>query len=170
MRRSVVQSLLGFLLTLTAGLSSAGLPLIGLPSAAIAGSPAAAQGLNLETSRADGVFLKVTGISVAETQIDLTLEVTNGSGSWIGLNFITPKSTMMLIDNLGNSYRLIQPPDNDTVTVDSETTLKGVFVFAGELDPRATSLTLITNSLGQPNNDSNYPTLRIENIPVPGRS
>ncbi|MFM7424422.1 MAG: hypothetical protein ACKO7W_05410 [Elainella sp.] len=162
MRRSVVQSLLGFLLPLTL---TAGLPL-----AAVAGLPPATQGLNLETSRADGVFLKVTGISVAEAHIDLTLEVTNGSGSWIGLNFITPNSTMMLIDNLGNNYRLVQPSDNDTMTVDSETTLKGVFVFAGELDPRATSLTLVTNSLGQPNNDSNYPTLRIENIPIPGRS
>jgi hypothetical protein len=76
---------------------------------------------------------------------------------------------MMLIDNLGNSYRLVQPADNDTVTVDSASTLQGVFGFAGELDPRATSLTLVTNSLGQPGNDSNYPTLRIENIPIPGR-
>lgn len=161
MRRSVLRPLLlGVLLSaLTAG----------LPSVAVAQLPATAQGLNLETSRPDGVFLKVTGIAVAETQIDLTLEVTNGSGSWIGLNFITPNSTMMLIDNVGNSYRLVQPADNDTVTVDSGRTLQGVFVFAGELDPRATSLTLVTNSLGQPGNESNFPTLKIENIPVPGR-
>jgi hypothetical protein len=77
---------------------------------------------------------------------------------------------MVLIDNAGQRYRLVPPPDNESVEVPPNSRLTGEMVFSGRVDPAAERVTLSTNdgSGGSASNRfSSRPEFRVE-IPLEG--
>jgi hypothetical protein len=75
---------------------------------------------------------------------------------------------MVIADNLGNQYNLAEPPNNEDIRIDPNTTLKGKFVFNGRIAPGATAITLTTNNkYGRSENHSNNPKITF-NIPLQG--
>ena len=75
---------------------------------------------------------------------------------------------MILKDDMGHLYYLVPPSNNVNVDIENASTLQGRFIFSGQLDPRATTLTLTTNSTHDPNNTWNTnPVLELTGIPVP---
>ncbi|HYT25468.1 MAG TPA: hypothetical protein VEP73_03165, partial [Actinomycetota bacterium] len=99
--------------------------------------------LDLSTRSPSGLSMKLTAIAVAEDSISLEVVVTNGSQLDRALN---NADDLVLVDDKGTSYDVSPPPDNQSVTVRHGTTMRGRLVFAGQLDPAATTLTLVANS------------------------
>jgi hypothetical protein len=124
------------------------------------------QTLNLQVNHANGTVVRLTGISFAEDSTNVNLAVTNGHKDPIKLN---NSKDMVLIDNLGNQYNLVAPPDNSQIEIQPGTTLKGEFVFLGRMSPLATSFSLATNNMsGSDQSYSNLPKIRVADIPVQG--
>lgn len=124
------------------------------------------QTLNLQVNHANGTVARLTGISFAEDSTKVNLAVTNGHKDPIKLN---NSKDMVLIDNLGNQYNLVAPPDNSQIEIQPGTTLKGEFVFLGRMSPSATSFSLATNNMsGSDQSYSNLPKIRVADIPVQG--
>lgn len=123
-----------------------------------------AQTLNLQQTHPNGSTLRLTQLVFADNSITVTLAVTNGYRSEIRLN---ANHDMVLLDNLGNQYNLVEPPENAAIRLDRGMVLKGDFVFSGRIAPNATSLTLVTNrTTGGSEPTSATPKITIANIPV----
>lgn len=121
--------------------------------------------LNLQANHANGSTLRVTGVSVGDGIITLKMVITNGHDEPIKLQ--DKNSPAILKDDLGNVYNLVAPPDNPNITVNPNTTVRGDFVFSGQLAPNATTLTLLTNSkFGGDASFSKDPKFAIANIPA----
>ncbi|BAY46906.1 hypothetical protein SAMD00079811_45220 [Scytonema sp. HK-05] len=124
------------------------------------------QTLNLQVNHANGTVVRLTEISFAEDSTKVNLAVTNGHKDPIKLN---NSKDMVLIDNLGNQYNLVAPPDNSEIEIQPGTTLKGEFVFLGRMSPSATSFSLATNNMsGSDQSYSTLPKIRVADIPVKG--
>lgn len=122
--------------------------------------------LNLQANHANGSTLRVTGIAIGDGVITLKMVVTNGYHKPIELQE-NQSSPVVLKDELGNVYNLVAPPDNPNITIEPNTTVRGDFVFSGQLAPSATTLTLITNSkYGSDTDYSTSPKFVITNIPT----
>jgi hypothetical protein len=125
---------------------------------------AGAQPLTLSTRHPAGVTLKLTSIAVAEDSVSLGVVVTNGGSADVDLNAF---DDLVLIDDRGGRYLVSPPPQNDQITVRKSTTMRGSLVFGGQLDPTATSLTLVTNEKGGGDNQySTRPKIVVDAIPV----
>ncbi|OWY67130.1 hypothetical protein B7486_33285 [cyanobacterium TDX16] len=139
------------------------------PAATTAIDPSlpAPQTLSLQVNHANGTTARLTGITFADDHITADLSVTNGHRNAIRLN---NSRDMVVADNLGNQYNLAEPPNNEDIRVDPNTTLKGKFVFNGRIAPNATTLTLTTNNrFGGNENFSNNPKMTF-NIPLQGEA
>lgn len=137
------------------------------PAATTAIDPSlpAPQTLSVQVNHANGTTARLTGITFADDHITADLSVTNGHRSAIRLN---NSHDMVIADNLGNQYNLAEPPNNEEIRIDPNTTLKGKFVFNGRIAPDATTLTLTTNNkFGRNENYSNNPKMTF-NIPLQG--
>jgi hypothetical protein len=125
------------------------------------------QSLNLQVNHANGTVARLTGISFAEDSTILNLAVTNGHKDSIKLN---NGQDMVLLDNLGNQYNLVAPPDNLQIEIQPGTTLRGEFVFSGRMAPSATSFSLVTNNVsGSAQSYTNLPKMKVADIPVQGQ-
>lgn len=134
-------------------------------SSPAAGSVPAAQTLNLQVNHPNGSTARLTQLTFGEDNIVATLAVTNGHDNRIQLN---SSDGMVMTDNLGNQYNLAAPPNNETISIDPGTTLKGQFAFKGRLAPGATSVALTTNNkYGGDQNYSNNPKMSF-NVPLQG--
>ncbi|XWK91149.1 MAG: hypothetical protein U7127_14190 [Phormidium sp.] len=92
----------------------------------------------------DQVVARLTQIAFTDDSIVVTIAFTNVSQEAIQLN---AKDDLILDDDVYDSkYRLAVPSDNPKIQIQPGTTLKGQFVFLGRLSPKATNLTLTTNS------------------------
>lgn len=99
--------------------------------------------LQVNSGQVWGLLRKV---AFTDNSISVTLEITNGSRQPIELN---AKDDMYLKDNgsyEGSQYNLSAPPDNRTIAIQPNTTMKGQFVFTGRISPKATELTLFINA------------------------
>ncbi|MDZ4875603.1 MAG: hypothetical protein CLLPBCKN_004999 [Chroococcidiopsis cubana SAG 39.79] len=137
------------------------------PTATTAIDPSlpAPQTLSLQVNHANGTTARLTGITFSDDHITADLSVTNGHRNGIRLN---NSHDMVIADNLGNQYNLVEPPNNEDIRIDPNTTLKGKFVFNGRIAPGATTLTLTTNNrFGGNENFSNNPKMTF-NIPLQG--
>lgn len=124
------------------------------------------QTLNLQVNHVNGTIVRLTGISFAEDSTKVNLAVTNGHKDLIKLN---NSKDMVLIDNLGNQYNLVAPPNNSQIEIQPGTILKGEFIFSGRMSPSATSFSLATNNMsGSDQSYSNLPKIRVADIPVQG--
>ena len=137
-------------------------------SSPIAASPVAtatAIPLDLQANHPNGTVLQVKEISFSPDHISLKLAITNGHDNAIQLN--RNNSEMILVDNLGNQYRLAAPPQNPKIEIAQGQTLSGTFVFLGRLAPTATSLSLVTNhQYGGDQDFTNDPKITIANLPT----
>jgi hypothetical protein len=125
---------------------------------------AGAAALNLSARHPAGVTLKLTSIAVAEDSISIGVVATNGGSADVKLNEF---DDLVLLDDHGGRYLVSPPPQDKTITVRRSTTLRGTLVFSGQLDPTATSLTLITNEKGGGDNQySTRPKITVDGIPV----
>lgn len=125
----------------------------------------APQTLSVQVNHANGTTARLTGITFADDHITADLSITNGHRSAIRLN---NSHDMVMTDNLGNQYNLAEPPNNEDIRIDPNTTLKGKFVFNGRIAPGATTLVLTTNNkFGGNENYSNNPKMTF-NIPLQG--
>ena len=139
------------------------------PAATTAIDPSlpAPQTLSLQVNHANGTTARLTGITFSDDHITADLTVTNGHRNGIRLN---NSHDMVIADNLGNQYNLVEPPNNEDIRIDPNTTLKGKFVFNGRIAPGATTLTLTTNNrFGGNENFSNNPKMTF-NIPLQGEA
>ncbi|AFY88011.1 hypothetical protein [Chroococcidiopsis thermalis] len=137
------------------------------PAATTAIDPSlpAPQTLSLQVNHANGTTARLAGITFSDDHITADLTVTNGHRNGIRLN---NSHDMVIADNLGNQYNLVEPPNNEDIRIDPNTTLKGKFVFNGRIAPGATTLTLTTNNrFGGNENFSNNPKMTF-NIPLQG--
>lgn len=124
------------------------------------------QTLNLQVNHANGTVVGLTEISFAEDSTKIKLAVTNGHKDPIKLN---NSKDMVLIDNLGNQYNLLAPPNNSQIEIQPGTTLKGEFVFLGRMSRSATSFSLATNNMsGSDQSYTNLPKMTVADIPVQG--
>lgn len=109
----------------------------------------------------DQVVARLTQIAFTDDSIVVTMAFTNVSQEAIQLN---AKDDLILRDDTYNStYRLATPPDNPKIQIQPGTTLKGNFVFIGRLSPKATNLTLTTNSRLY-GNEKNFPYVNFSNL------
>lgn len=75
---------------------------------------------------------------------------------------------MVIMDNVGNIYRLAAPQNNPELRIRPDQVLEGQFNFMGSLSPEATELRLVTNhKFGGGQDFSTRPKLTIAKIPVP---
>lgn len=122
------------------------------------------QTYDLQQNTDEGVVMRLSKITFTEDSIIVDLAVTNGTKQVISLN---GKDDMFVSDDLGNTYRLVEPPDNPKISIDPRATLQGQFVFIGRLAPRTRFLNLTTNEtrasyLSQIPN----PEIKFVNIPI----
>lgn len=130
-----------------------------------AGSTGEFKELNLQANHPNGSTLRVTGIAIGDSTITVKLAVTNGYQEAITLQ--DDNDATILKDDAGNVYNLATPPENPTISINPNSTVKGNFVFIGQLAPSATTLTLTTNSkYGGDATYSKDPKFVIANIPV----
>lgn len=121
--------------------------------------------LNLQVNHPNGSTLRVTGIAVGESTITVRMAITNGYKEAIKLQ--DDNDATVLQDDAGNVYNLATPPENPTISINPNSTVRGNFVFIGQLAPSATTLTLTTNSkYGGDATYSKDPKFLVGNIPV----
>ncbi len=121
--------------------------------------------LNLQVNHANGSTLRVTGIAVGESTITVRMAITNGYKEAIKLQ--DDNDATILKDDAGNVYNLAAPPENPTISINPNSTVRGNFVFIGQLAPSATTLTLTTNAkYGGDATYSKDPKFLVGNIPV----
>lgn len=75
-----------------------------------------------------------------------TLLVNNPRSGKVTLNAV---SSTALVDNTGNRYSLVEPPENESIEVQGGASATVSLVFAGVIDPLATSLELLVNDRGE---------------------
>jgi len=120
--------------------------------------------LDRAVRHSSGLSMKLTAIAVAEDSISLEVVVTNGAKLDLSLN---NADDLVLVDDKGARYTVSPPGDNRAVTVRRGTTLRGRLVFIGQLDPDASSLTLVANSTSQGDPKySTHPKIEVPGIPL----
>lgn len=125
----------------------------------------ASQTLTLQVNHPNGSTARLNQVTFGEDSITADLALTNGYRSAIRLN---SSHDMVITDNIGNQYNLAEPPNNEFISIDPGTTLKGQFVFKGRLAPSATSITLTTNNkYGGNQNYSTNPKMSFD-VPLQG--
>lgn len=123
----------------------------------------ATQPLDLQVNHPNGTVLQIKGITFADDNIALDVAVVNGHNQTIQLN----QSEMLLRDDIGNTYRLSAPPQNQQLEVAAGQRLEGTLIFLGRVAPGATSLTLTTNDkFGGEQEWATNPKMTIANIPT----
>ncbi|MGA9377316.1 MAG: hypothetical protein WBV73_00820 [Phormidium sp.] len=139
--------------TQTSASTSAATPKTSLPPA---------QTYDLQVNN-DQVVARLTQIAFTDDSIVVSIAFTNVSQEPIQLN---AKDDFILRDDTSyntNQYRLMVPSDNPKIQIQPGTTLKGQFVFVGRLSPKATNLTLTTNSRLY-GNEKNFPYVNFSNL------
>ena len=111
------------------------------------------------------VVARLTQIAFTDDSIVVSMAFTNVSQEAIQLN---AKDGFILRDDTSyntNQYRLMVPSDNPKIQIQPGTTLKGNFVFIGRLSPKATNLSIATNS-SLPSYDrlKNFPYVNFSNL------
>ena len=116
--------------------------------------------VNKTVRNADLVILTISSVSFADDETTVQAKVVNGHDSQVPLN---PAEDMLLIDDVGNHYRLNPPPTNAKVEISPGATLSGSFVFFNPIDDHATTLTLVTcNAYGSVANEySSNPQFKV---------
>jgi hypothetical protein len=108
------------------------------------------------------VVARLTQIGFTDDSIVVTMAFTNVSQEPIQLN---GKDDFTLRDDTSytNTYRLAVPSDNPKIQIQPGTTLKGQFVYIGRVSPKATNLTLTTNS-NLYGDQKNFPRVSFTNL------
>lgn len=107
------------------------------------------------------VVARLTQIAFTDDSIVVSMAFTNVSQEAIQLN---AKDDLILRDDTYNStYRLATPPDNPKIQIQPGTTLKGQFVFVGRVSPKASNLSISTNSSSYFNR-KNFPLVSFSNL------
>lgn len=107
------------------------------------------------------VVARLTQIGFTDDSIVVTMAFTNVSQEPIQLN---SKDDLILRDDTYNStYRLATPSNNPKIQIQPGTTLKGQFVFIGRVSPKATNLSIATNS-NQYFGLKNFPRVSFNNL------
>ena len=121
--------------------------------------------LDIETRHPNGTVLRVPGVVFASDYVEVEINATNANDDAVELNVFGDDT--VLIDDLGNVYRISPPPENPDIRVEPRTSLQGTLVFLPGLHPEATGLTLAINSeFGNPDyEEATDPSFRIE-IPL----
>ena len=121
------------------------------------------QTYDLQQNTEQGIVLRLSKITFTEDSIIVDLAVTNGTKQVIRLNGY---DDMFVSDDLGNTYRLVEPPDNPRISIDPRATLQGQFVFIGRLAPRTRFLNLTTNDRSDFRYRIPHPEIKFVNIPI----
>jgi hypothetical protein len=121
--------------------------------------------LDMQDNHPNGTVLIARRVTFHDDRIQVELSVTNGATREIRLSSF---GRLTLRDDLGNSYRFSAPPSNPDVRVTAQSSIEGTFVFLGRIHPRASSLTLTTNSThsNDRSEHSTRPRIVIDGIPV----
>ncbi|MGH2663242.1 MAG: hypothetical protein ACRDH8_10660 [Actinomycetota bacterium] len=141
------------------------------PSPAPEGSPGRTGEVqsDIETRHPNGTLLRIPRVVFGADYIQVEINATNANDDSVELNAFSDDTVM--IDDLGNVYRLSPPPENPEVRIEPRSGLQGTLVFLPGLHREATGLTLaINNELGNPDyEEASDPLFRI-GIPLEGLS
>jgi len=104
-----------------------------------------------------GMQVRVFGLAFTETSIGLSVEVINNGPQ--GATYNRSRYESFLEDDLGNRYQLEMTPNDYYLEIEDGDRMPGVFVYAGRIDPRATSLRGVLNNTGEPDGRTLSPRL-----------
>jgi len=104
-----------------------------------------------------GMQVRLFGMAFTETSIALSVEVINNGPQ--GARFNGGRYEGFLEDDLGNRYQIELTPDDYALRIDDGERQPGVLVFAGRIDPNATSISGVLNDSGEPDGRSLTPRL-----------
>ncbi|MFB2838669.1 hypothetical protein [Floridanema evergladense] len=107
------------------------------------------------------VVARLTQIAFTDDSIVVSMAFTNVSQEPIQLN--SKDDFVLRDDTYKSTYPLAIPPDNPKIQIQPGTTLKGQFVFIGRVSPKATNLSIATNS-NQYFGLKNFPLVSFSNI------
>lgn len=113
----------------------------------------------------NGTQLQLQSLGFSSTRIGVAFTATNGHDSEVDLNH----GDSYVEDDLGNRYVLIPPLEGERLEVDEGGRLAGVLVFAGRIQPDASSLTVVMNEGGGASDDNRFtdaPTFRAGPFPL----
>ncbi len=127
--------------------------------------PADQEGLTLQKNHPNGSQLIVSAIRFGDTQTTVDLTFINGGKDVNRLNW--NGQNMHLLDNLGNVYYVVPPPDNKHIEARGGEQIRGSFNFAGRMNPEATSVKLITSSKGGGSEDNQFTNMPKFVIDIP---
>lgn len=132
--------------------------------AAVAALPRS-QDLDLQANHPNGTVLRVTRVDFTEDAIVVKVTAINGSPE---RDVELADYGVDLTDDLGTRYRLSPPTSNPDLRVARATTLDATLAFLGRIAPKATKLSLRTNTRisGDTNELTSTPTVTISDIPV----
>ncbi|MTV27531.1 hypothetical protein FTX61_19240 [Nitriliruptoraceae bacterium ZYF776] len=117
-----------------------------------------------------GLSIEITEVRAEASSIDLAVRVTNGQTT-VAVRLTETGTPTMLVDDLGNEYRIVAPPDDPFLDVETAEVLEGTLSFVGPLDPDATSLTLVLNPAQEEEDQTReraIPYLAVEGIDLVG--
>lgn len=118
-----------------------------------------------------GIELVVEGMNFTDSRIGLLVRISNPTEFEVR---IAPTAALSVLeDDLGNRYSLVLPESQGFISVPSGDAVAGTLVFAGRIDPRATSIGIALNVGGRSNpsvNDTVLPELLIPDVRLDGQA
>ena len=118
-----------------------------------------------------GFVVELFDLVVTGSTIEIDVRVTNEQQEDAELDARYGGNRTILEDDLGNTYTIVPPEDDERLEVPAGTVLEGTLAFAGPLDPAAASLRLAVNPglFSGPrtgSNDTPAPLVVIEDMPL----
>lgn len=90
-----------------------------------------------------GVIVELFELRVEPTGVEVDLRITNAQGEPAQMhNQGSSMRSTRIRDDLGNTYHLVPPADNEDLVVEEDEVLEGTLFFAGPLPADATALEL----------------------------
>lgn len=118
-----------------------------------------------------GIELVVEGMNFTESRIGILVRISNPSDYEAR---IAPTAALsVLVDDLDNRYSLVLPEGEGFIAVPAGDAVAGTLVFAGRIDPRASSIGIAINAGGRSNpsvNDTVLPELLIPDVNLDGQA
>lgn len=104
-----------------------------------------------------GMQVRLFGMAFSETSIGLSAEIINNGPQRAAFN--NGRYESFLEDDLGNRYQLEMEPGDYNLRIEEGERKPGVLVFAGRIDPNATSISGVLNNSGEPDGSSLSPRI-----------
>jgi len=114
-------------------------------------------GIGDTASHEFGMQVRVFGAAFTETSIGMAVEVINNGPQ--AATFNRGRYEGFLEDDLGNRYQIELTPNDYRLEINDGERMPGVLVFAGRIDPQASTIRGVLNNTGEPDGRSLSPRL-----------